>query len=87
MGDVVDMGLQTWRLTCPCPPLPSLPLACDSEVSDPAVVAPVAGTAPPQRLGLWPADLARLWVLFTFKLWGRAAPHAPGGGGLVGPRR
>lgn len=58
-------------------------LAGGSEVSHPAVVAPVAGAAPPQRLGLGPADLARLWVLVAVELGRGAAPHAPGGG-LVG---
>lgn len=59
------------------------PPAASSEVGHAAVVAPVAGAAPPQRLGLWPSDLARLGVLVAVKLGGRAAPHAARGG-LVG---
>lgn len=60
-----------------------LSLACGSEVSHAAVVAPVAGAAPPQRLGLWPADLARPWVLFAIELGWRATPDTSRGG-LVG---
>lgn len=82
-------GWQAWTLmlirilghTLPLCPSPTL--ACDSEVSYPAVIAPVAGAAPPQRLGLGPADLARLWVLVAVELWRGATPHTSGGG-LVG---
>lgn len=53
-------------------------LLFSSKVRHAPVVAPVARAAPPQRLVLGPAHLARLGVDVALELGLRAAPHAGG---------
>ena len=57
------------------------------EIRHPPVIAPVTTAAPPKRLVLGPADLARLGVLLALKLGRRALSDAAAQGARRGVQR